>query len=521
MALSGGGYRAAAFHLGLLDVLHASGLLDQVVALSTVSGGTIVGAAYVLAVARGQDFPTFYREFYEQLHQRPLDNAVQILVGSEARQLPTATLIAAQAEVYDRIFFRQAKFGEILQANTRLREIAFNATDFAAGLPFRFQKSSRERVRIGNGRHVIPSEIAAELRLADIVAASSCFPAGFEPFAFPDDFQWSKRAEIKRKLAEQYDDRFHAAVPLMDGGVADNQGVDSLLTAIDRLDKNAAETDRVGLILISDVSQRAQGPLLAAAVRPQRGGLRVSWFLGCARLLFVAATASLVGLGWQLVESIRAGNVRWWPDLVTVYFPLALSLLLVVALAVTRSIVKTRLIDRLPRTGLDVPRLLKRMPLRLLLDLLWLRAQSLIAMSGDVFMKSIRDLRYRELYSSDEYRNRTVANLIYKLSESQYHPPSDLPEWRKPTTEMQQIAERAASMPTILWFEHDRQLPEVVSCGRFTTCHTLLNHLVERYGADFERADDDTRPRCRKLREIWTTLQKQALLEPTQPLADT
>ena len=182
---------------------------------------------------------------------------------------------------------------------------------------------------------------------------------------------------------------------------------------------------------------------------------------------------------------------------------------------------KARLIDRLPRTGLDVPKLLKRMPLRLLLDLVWMRAQSLIAMSGDVFMKSIRDLRYRELYSSDEYRNRTASNLIYKLSESQYRPPSDLPEWRKPTSEMHLIAERAASMPTILWFDYERQLPEVVSCGRFTTCHTLLNHLTERFGADFERADDDTRQKCRNLRELWTNLQRQALLEPTQPLADT
>jgi predicted acylesterase/phospholipase RssA len=78
LALSGGGYRAAAFHLGLLDTLSAVGLLDEVVALSTVSGGTILGAAYSLARARGQAFPAFYREFYERLHERPLEHALQL-----------------------------------------------------------------------------------------------------------------------------------------------------------------------------------------------------------------------------------------------------------------------------------------------------------------------------------------------------------------------------------------------------------------------------------------------------------
>jgi len=93
---------------GLLDTLHAVGLLERVVALSTVSGGTIVGAAFALAQARGQSFPAFYREFLRRLHQRPIDTAVRILLGSGARHLPTPTLIAAQAEVYDRLFFHRA-----------------------------------------------------------------------------------------------------------------------------------------------------------------------------------------------------------------------------------------------------------------------------------------------------------------------------------------------------------------------------------------------------------------------------
>lgn len=46
VALSGGGYRASLFHLGVLARLADTGLLRQVEAFSTVSGGSIVGAFY-------------------------------------------------------------------------------------------------------------------------------------------------------------------------------------------------------------------------------------------------------------------------------------------------------------------------------------------------------------------------------------------------------------------------------------------------------------------------------------------
>src|SRR5262249_1848307 len=46
LALSGGGSRAIAFHLGCLRALHRLGLLDRVAILSTVSGGSVVGAYF-------------------------------------------------------------------------------------------------------------------------------------------------------------------------------------------------------------------------------------------------------------------------------------------------------------------------------------------------------------------------------------------------------------------------------------------------------------------------------------------
>jgi NTE family protein len=48
LALSGGGYRGAAYHLGVLRTLNRLGVLDKVDVISSVSGGSIVAAYYAL-----------------------------------------------------------------------------------------------------------------------------------------------------------------------------------------------------------------------------------------------------------------------------------------------------------------------------------------------------------------------------------------------------------------------------------------------------------------------------------------
>ena len=52
LALSGGGFRAAFFHVGVLARLAETGVLPEVEVISTVSGGSIVGAAYYLRLKR-------------------------------------------------------------------------------------------------------------------------------------------------------------------------------------------------------------------------------------------------------------------------------------------------------------------------------------------------------------------------------------------------------------------------------------------------------------------------------------
>ena len=59
LGLSGGGYRATAYHIGTLKKLNELGILDNVDVMSCVSGGSITGAFYGLTK---DDFETFERE---------------------------------------------------------------------------------------------------------------------------------------------------------------------------------------------------------------------------------------------------------------------------------------------------------------------------------------------------------------------------------------------------------------------------------------------------------------------------
>lgn len=56
LALSGGGSRAAAFHLGCLRALSDRGLLPRVRVLSGISGGALLGALYAYGPKQFAEF---------------------------------------------------------------------------------------------------------------------------------------------------------------------------------------------------------------------------------------------------------------------------------------------------------------------------------------------------------------------------------------------------------------------------------------------------------------------------------
>ena len=69
LALPGGGYRAAAFHLGTLAYLDRIKLLPHLKRLSTVSGGTFTGMKYISSLVQRVSFIDFFPGFYVSLFE--------------------------------------------------------------------------------------------------------------------------------------------------------------------------------------------------------------------------------------------------------------------------------------------------------------------------------------------------------------------------------------------------------------------------------------------------------------------
>src|SRR6478735_3165302 len=70
ISLSGGGFRGASIHLGVLSYLSTQlfkglSLLERILVISTVSGGTFVGVKYVSTLKKGGTFEQCYKSLVE------------------------------------------------------------------------------------------------------------------------------------------------------------------------------------------------------------------------------------------------------------------------------------------------------------------------------------------------------------------------------------------------------------------------------------------------------------------------
>ena len=293
LSLSGGGGRAAGFHMGTLAYLDRVDLLKDVSILSSVSGGSHVAAKYALTLKTAPEeeslhdtFRRFYEEYFGFLMRANL--VPRAFEKLSARSKPDATrksgrqnAVLALADIYDesKDFLNGARFDVFWgPREIHIKELIINTTEFKTGVAFRFHKGAFSR-RSGNRFVPLPEDYARKARLADIVAASSCIPVGLEPMFFPQDFRWPEDepklcGEIEGYIAYHCGSDTHGnrveSVSLMDGGVYDNQGTDSVAIALapdssqdlERADMIAARfvrkydeipiTASLGLLIISD-----------------------------------------------------------------------------------------------------------------------------------------------------------------------------------------------------------------------------------------------------------------------------
>lgn len=226
LALSGGGYRAAAYHIGTMRALHKLGILDKIDVISSVSGGSITSAYYVLNKHKG--YEEFEKEFIGKLKHNVLWCAIielllvvgivfalvwltpfsywwLTLVGCVLLlllfwyyALPVSVFIEC---AYSKLFFKNAKLGDL----ARFPVLAINSTDLSTGNQFTF---SQDRMTCYPYKDSLEFN-AKNFPLAKAVMASSCIPQIFSPI----------------RISKKYLSGESEKKPLLvDGGLYDNQG---------------------------------------------------------------------------------------------------------------------------------------------------------------------------------------------------------------------------------------------------------------------------------------------------------
>lgn len=235
LSFSGGGFRAASFSLGCLSYLEQldfndKPFMDLVKFASSASGGTITLLSYSVAKRNGEEFKDYYKWMVnEELYGEKLVNQVFDIMRSSSewnlRPNKSRNLINAFSIAYDLKIFKGEKFG-FLWENGGIPDICVNTTEFQNGLLFRFQNKGR----IGNNfiKGVLKENLQ-KIKLGDILACSSCFPVGFEPFVYPKDFSYDglDREALERavEMNNKYVNNERESTdlfPLMDGGIDDN-----------------------------------------------------------------------------------------------------------------------------------------------------------------------------------------------------------------------------------------------------------------------------------------------------------
>lgn len=282
LALSGGGFRASLYHIGVLAKLAELDMLRKVEVISCVSGGSIIGAAYYLEVRHllqtkpdQQISPQDYIHIVERLSENFLKGVQRNLRMRIMSNLFQNWHMALSdnysrtnrlGELYEKELFSLVKDGSEKEArwlnhlfihprkadgtqdkdfqpkhhNWQRRAKApiliLNATTLNTGHNWQFTASwmgeppsgiqtidANYRLRRMYNKTDTSKGSGHEIRLGKAVAASSCVPAMFPPIVLKDLYPGK-------------------IVKLVDGGVHDNQGISGLL------DQDCA------VLLVSDAS---------------------------------------------------------------------------------------------------------------------------------------------------------------------------------------------------------------------------------------------------------------------------
>ncbi len=219
LCLSGGGFRAALFHLGSLRRLNELGILARLDGISSVSGGSIVAAHLATAL---RPWPTGTLADFESKIASPL----RAFTGRNLRTIPilrrllpwnlfrSSTGVENLARAYaERLPLTQLPLADLPERPA----FKINATDMAFGVNWVF-----ERARMGSYQAGYCAPPKPDWTVARAVAASSCFPPVFNPLPIglaPTELVGGKAKGPARDSAV-------LGLRLTDGGNYDNLGLE-------------------------------------------------------------------------------------------------------------------------------------------------------------------------------------------------------------------------------------------------------------------------------------------------------
>jgi NTE family protein len=217
LCLSGGGYRAMIFHVGVLWRLNELGYLEKLTRVSSVSGGSIT--AGVLGMNWSDldfDAAGVARKFKAKLVK-----PVRKLAGKTIDRKAIFSGALTPGSISDKVAkaYRKHVFGDktLQDLPDDPPRFVINATNVQSGALWRFMKPYMRDWRVGEVKN-------PEVTLAEAVAASSAFPPVLSPAELeldPDDFEPGSGGDL------QYEP-YTSEVILSDGGVYDNMGLETV-----------------------------------------------------------------------------------------------------------------------------------------------------------------------------------------------------------------------------------------------------------------------------------------------------
>jgi predicted acylesterase/phospholipase RssA len=218
LALSGGGSRAAAFHCGIVNALEELQILDTIGVVSTVSGGSIFGAAWMVSRKNGASTAVFIDRMQSELLKGFIARSFGWRVLKMA--LPGYTRSHLLADTFDRIFFGGSALGDLPERPL----LCINTTVLNNGQVGKF---TRDGFATYGLYHVRPNSSPVgrlkRCKLSLAATSSAAFPVGLPPVMLA-------KSDFEEGVVFQGPLEGHTFLALSDGGVLENLGVQTLLT---------------------------------------------------------------------------------------------------------------------------------------------------------------------------------------------------------------------------------------------------------------------------------------------------